>query len=123
LLVQQPFLLEQHVWYVVHWLAICEAVILEPAGSVLIDQYKAAAMHGMLISAAVCPGTPTTILFCSAFVMFRTGLRNMALVTADAFEAACCANAAWLEDVIMHLLCVLALDRFADYVSDQVGVW
>lgn len=21
----------------------------------------------------------------------------------------------------MHLLCVLALDRFADYVSDQVG--
>jgi TATA-binding protein-associated factor len=42
-------------------------------------------------------------------------------VTPDAFEAAACANAAWLEDVIMHLLCVLALDRFADYVSDQVG--
>jgi hypothetical protein len=49
------------------------------------------------------------------------GLRKLALLTADGFEAACCANAAWLEDVIMHLLCVLALDRFADYVSDQVG--
>lgn len=51
-----------------------------------------------------------------------TGRRNLALVTPDAFEAAACANAAWLEDMIMHLLCVLALDRFADYVSDQVGV-
>lgn len=50
------------------------------------------------------------------------GRRNLALVTPDAFEAAACANAAWLEDMIMHLLCVLALDRFADYVSDQVVV-
>jgi hypothetical protein len=36
-------------------------------------------------------------------------------------EAAAISNAAWLEDVVVHLLCVLALDRFADYVSDQVG--
>ncbi|WIA33345.1 hypothetical protein OEZ86_006482 [Tetradesmus obliquus] len=50
------------------------------------------------------------------------GRRNLALVSPDAFEAAACANAAWLEDMIMHLLCVLALDRFADYVSDQVVV-
>jgi hypothetical protein len=35
-------------------------------------------------------------------------------------EAAAVANAAWLEDVVGHLLAVLALDRFADYVSDQV---
>lgn len=35
--------------------------------------------------------------------------------------AASTANAAWLEDVVVHLLCVLALDRFADYVSDQVS--
>jgi hypothetical protein len=55
-------------------------------------------------------------------MMCCAGLRNLAPVTADAFEAACCANAAWLEDVIMHLLCVLALDRFADYVADQVGL-
>lgn len=44
----------------------------------------------------------------------------MGEVAHEVFEAAAAANAAWLEDVIMHLLCVLALDRFADYVSDQV---
>lgn len=26
----------------------------------------------------------------------------------------------WLEDIVVRLLCVLALDRFGDYVSDQV---
>ncbi len=29
-------------------------------------------------------------------------------------------NAAWLEECAVRLLCVLALDRFGDYVSDQV---
>lgn len=26
----------------------------------------------------------------------------------------------WLEDVVLRLLCVLALDRFGDFISDQV---
>lgn len=26
----------------------------------------------------------------------------------------------WLEDLSLHLLCVLALDRFGDFISDQV---
>lgn len=26
----------------------------------------------------------------------------------------------WLEDLSLRLLCVLALDRFGDFVSDQV---
>jgi hypothetical protein len=26
----------------------------------------------------------------------------------------------WLEDISLRLLCVLALDRFGDFVSDQV---
>ncbi|KAI3435532.1 hypothetical protein D9Q98_001597 [Chlorella vulgaris] len=34
--------------------------------------------------------------------------------------AAAAANARWLEDCAIHLLCVLALDRFGDFVSDQV---
>ncbi|KAL4458077.1 hypothetical protein ABPG75_012942 [Micractinium tetrahymenae] len=38
---------------------------------------------------------------------------------ADA-TAAAAANAGWLEDCAIHLLCVLALDRFGDFVSDQV---
>ena len=33
--------------------------------------------------------------------------------------AAAAANAAWLEDCVVCLLCVLALDRFGDFVSDQ----
>lgn len=52
----------------------------------------------------------------------NSGLRKLAAVSAAQVEAAAIANAAWLEDVVMHLLCVLALDRFADYVSDQVVV-
>jgi hypothetical protein len=35
--------------------------------------------------------------------------------------AAVSANEAWLEECVIHLLCVLALDRFGDYVSDQVS--
>ena len=30
------------------------------------------------------------------------------------------ANQRWLEDASIRLLCVFALDRFADFVSDQV---
>lgn len=26
----------------------------------------------------------------------------------------------WLEDLTLRLLCVLALDRFGDFISDQV---
>jgi TATA-binding protein-associated factor len=40
-------------------------------------------------------------------------------MTADAV-AAREANLGWLEDCAVHLLCVLALDRFGDFVSDQV---
>jgi len=49
------------------------------------------------------------------------GLRRLAPVTQEHVDAAIAANAGWLEDAIVHLLCVLALDRFADYVSDQVS--
>lgn len=30
------------------------------------------------------------------------------------------ANQRWLEDASIRLLCVFALDRFADFISDQV---
>ena len=30
-------------------------------------------------------------------------------------------NRKWLENMALHLLCVLALDRFGDFVSDEVG--
>ena len=33
------------------------------------------------------------------------------------------ANTAWLEDCSARLLCVLALDRFGDYVSDKVYIF
>lgn len=40
-------------------------------------------------------------------------------VTPDDVAKAESANLEWLEAAAVHLLCVLALDRFADYVSDQ----
>ena len=39
----------------------------------------------------------------------------------DAVHAAK-ANTVWLEDCSARLLCVLALDRFGDYVSDKVYI-
>ena len=32
-------------------------------------------------------------------------------------------NQAWLEDACIRLLCVLALDRFGDFVTDEVCVY
>ena len=29
-------------------------------------------------------------------------------------------NKKWLENMSLHLLCVMALDRFGDFVSDEV---
>ena len=29
-------------------------------------------------------------------------------------------NQRWLEDLALRLICVLALDKFGDYVSDEV---
>lgn len=31
------------------------------------------------------------------------------------------ANTAWLEDMIVRLVCVLSLDRFGDYLNEQVS--
>ena len=33
------------------------------------------------------------------------------------------ANTEWLEDTALRLLCVFALDRFGDYVSDEVCLY
>ncbi|GAX73980.1 hypothetical protein CEUSTIGMA_g1430.t1 [Chlamydomonas eustigma] len=49
-----------------------------------------------------------------------TGKRRLALMSLQQLQAAVDANANWLEDCLVLLLCVLALDRFGDYGSDQV---
>lgn len=41
--------------------------------------------------------------------------------TAQHVEAARHSNTQWLEGCTIRLLCVLALDRFCDFTSDQVG--
>ena len=33
------------------------------------------------------------------------------------------ANIEWLEDTALKLLCVFALDRFGDFVSDEVKIY
>lgn len=50
-----------------------------------------------------------------------SGKRALGEVTPEDAGAAAAANAAWLEDCVIRLLCVLALDRFGDFVSDQVN--
>ncbi len=41
-------------------------------------------------------------------------------VTPQDVDAALHSNNRWLEDCSIRLLCVLALDRFGDFTSDQV---
>ncbi len=41
-------------------------------------------------------------------------------MTAAHAAAAAQSNATWLEDCVIRLMCVLALDRFGDFVGDQV---
>lgn len=45
------------------------------------------------------------------------GAGKSAYMTSDEMEVF---HLLWLEDVVLRLLCVLALDRFGDFVSDQV---
>ena len=42
-------------------------------------------------------------------------------VTEADVQAAAAAHSSWLQDCIIRLLCVLALDRFGDFVSDQAS--
>ena len=48
------------------------------------------------------------------------GKRRLSGVTAAHAAAAAQSNAIWLEDCVIRLMCVLALDRFGDFVGDQV---
>lgn len=41
-------------------------------------------------------------------------------MTPQDVDAALLSNSRWLEDCSIRLLCVLALDRFGDFTSDQV---
>ena len=49
-----------------------------------------------------------------------SGKTNLGVVSGADVYAAVTANNAFLEDCCIHMLCTLALDRFGDYVSDQV---
>ncbi len=48
------------------------------------------------------------------------GRLDLQAVTFQDVEAARHSNSQWLEDCTIRLLCVLALDRFGDFTSDQV---
>jgi hypothetical protein len=48
------------------------------------------------------------------------GQQAATAAAAAAAAASATANVSWIEDCIVRAVCVLALDRFADYVSDQV---
>lgn len=48
------------------------------------------------------------------------GKRRLVGVKAAHAAAAAQSNATWLEDCVIRMMCVLALDRFGDFVADQV---
>ena len=48
------------------------------------------------------------------------GRPNLMPVDAADAQRAARDNASWLEECVMHLLCVLALDQFGDFASDDV---
>lgn len=48
------------------------------------------------------------------------GMPSLASVSSLDVQNAILKNSEWLEDCAIHVLCVLALDRFGDYVSDEV---
>lgn len=48
------------------------------------------------------------------------GRLQLGPVSSADIAAARAGNASWLEDCAIHMLCTLALDRFGDYLSDQV---
>lgn len=50
-----------------------------------------------------------------------SGLMKLELVSPQAAAEAWRGNQRWLEDCITKLLCVLGLDRFGDFTSEQVG--
>ena len=49
-----------------------------------------------------------------------SGRRALGPVSPADAAAARASNASWVEDCAIHLVCVLALDRFGDFLSDQV---
>ena len=48
------------------------------------------------------------------------GVLRLQHVTQEIVDTARASNLQWLEDCAIRLLCVLALDRFGDFTSDQV---
>ena len=48
------------------------------------------------------------------------GRPSLLPVKAVDIDRAMNANVCWLEECIIHILCVLALERFGDYISDEV---
>ncbi|XP_055324394.1 TATA-binding protein-associated factor 172 [Sitodiplosis mosellana] len=51
------------------------------------------------------------------FKIHATGAGKSVFMTAEEMEES---HVRWLEDAVLRLLCVLSLDRFGDFISDQV---
>ena len=75
-----------------------------------------------LAQCSECPKLTQEVLIHAGWLM-QGGEGTPVLSSVTAADAASAAqlNKAWLEDCSARLLCVLALDRFGDYVSDKVG--
>eukprot|EP00873_Tetraselmis_striata_P035112 jgi/Tetstr1/455376/TSEL_042208.t1 len=79
----------------------------------------AVALREVLRSHAGCAGVAVSAATEGATILRAADLQPGSQ-TPEAAKHAEQANNAWLQDSIVRLMCVLALDRFGDYVSDQV---
>ena len=112
-----------------HAAAACVTAALDPAPSgVQTDACTASgcnAMQVVLLQLSTWLPISHESHYCSyIFVGWMAaegqGKPRLAALPPDAASAAAAANVSWIEDCIVRTVCVLALDRFADYVSDQV---
>ncbi|BDA40363.1 TATA-binding protein-associated factor 172 [Coccomyxa sp. Obi] len=103
--------------------ALCEQLCVDILSPVWEARHGAAvALREILRSQAGSAGVIAPILDEPSGWMAPggSGRPQLAPVTAADAAAAAAANQAWLEDCALRLLCTLALDRFGDFVSDQV---
>ncbi|KAK9916950.1 hypothetical protein WJX75_009151 [Coccomyxa subellipsoidea] len=103
--------------------ALCDQMcvdVLSPAWEV--RHGAAVALREVLRSHAGSAGVDAAILAEPSGWMVPGGSGRPQLAPATAADAAATAasNQAWLVDCALRLLCTLALDRFGDFVSDQV---
>jgi TATA-binding protein-associated factor len=88
---------------------------------VLRHQAAAAGVEGLPVDPGASWDAASNTTSSSSGGTASAGLRQLQReVTEEELQAVAAANREWLEECLALLLCVLALDQYADYSADQV---